>query len=163
MSAPAPQRAVEGVPTDAEVDAILAHAAERGRAMKLDYAGAVTPGEAWGLLQRQAASLVDVRTAAEFKFVGRIAGTQNIEWNGVAAPARTGFLTQLRALAAPERPLLLLCRSGVRSHAAAIAATEAGYARVYNVLEGFEGQLDAAQQRGKLNGWRFHGLPWVQD
>jgi rhodanese-related sulfurtransferase len=58
---------------------------------------------------------------------------------------------------------LLLCRSGKRSVLAAEAAAKAGFTNVFNVLEGFEGDLDAHQQRGKADGWRFHGLPWVQD
>jgi rhodanese-related sulfurtransferase len=59
--------------------------------------------------------------------------------------------------------VLLLCRSGNRSALAAEAAAKAGFTQVFNVLEGFEGELDAAQRRGASNGWRFHGLPWIQD
>jgi rhodanese-related sulfurtransferase len=59
--------------------------------------------------------------------------------------------------------VLLLCRSGKRSALAAEAATKAGFKHVFKVREGFEGELDARQQRGKADGWRFHGLPWVQD
>jgi rhodanese-related sulfurtransferase len=62
-----------------------------------------------------------------------------------------------------DQPVLLLCRSGKRSVLAAEAAAKAGFTAVFNVLEGFEGELDAAHQRGRADGWRFHRLPWVQD
>jgi rhodanese-related sulfurtransferase len=123
----------------------------------------VTPPEAWQLVQQKAAVLIDVRTAPEFKFVGRVPGTANVEWHGRDEAPRARFLELLRAAADREEAVLLICRSGVRSHAAASVAAAAGFGRVYNVLEGFEGQIDANRQRGKLNGWRFAGLPWEQD
>lgn len=142
----------------------LFEAARARRAeLELDYAGAVTPPEAWQLFQQGAAKLIDVRTAPEFKFVGHVPGTTNVEWHGKDAIPRMQFLKALRDQATPETPVLLICRSGVRSHAAASAAATAGFTRVFNVLEGFEGQLDPARQRGKVNGWRFSGLPWEQD
>jgi rhodanese-related sulfurtransferase len=131
--------------------------------LELDYAGAVTPPEAWQLVQQNAAVLIDVRTAPEFKFVGRVPGTANVEWHGRDEGPRARFLELLSAAADREEAVLLICRSGVRSHAAASAAAAAGFGRVYNVLEGFEGQIDAHRQRGKVNGWRFAGLPWEQD
>jgi rhodanese-related sulfurtransferase len=131
--------------------------------LELDYAGAVTPPEAWQLVQQGAARLIDVRTAPEFKFVGRVPGTANVEWHGKDPGPRARFLELLRAAADRNEAVLLICRSGVRSHAAASVASAAGFTRVYNVLEGFEGQIDANRQRGKVNGWRFAGLPWEQD
>jgi rhodanese-related sulfurtransferase len=131
--------------------------------LELDYAGAVTPPEAWQLVQQKAAILIDVRTAPEFKFVGRVPGSANVEWHGRDEQPRAKFLELLNAAADRDEAVLLICRSGVRSHAAAAVAAAAGFARVYNVLEGFEGQIDANRQRGKLNGWRFAGLPWEQD
>ncbi len=131
--------------------------------LDLDYAGAVTPPEAWQLVVSRAAALIDVRTAAEFKFVGRVPQSVNVEWRGEDPAPRAKFIDDLRRIADPDAPLLFLCRSAVRSDAAAAAATEAGFTRVYNVLEGFEGQRDAAQQRGHINGWRRAGLPWIQD
>ncbi|HTT11317.1 MAG TPA: rhodanese-like domain-containing protein [Burkholderiaceae bacterium] len=131
--------------------------------LDLDYAGAVTPPEAWQLIQQGAARLIDVRTAPEFKFVGRVPGSVNVEWHGWDPAPRARFLELLGAAANRDQPVLLICRSGVRSDAAASSAAEAGFTRVYNVLEGFEGQIDAKRQRGKLNGWRFAGLPWEQD
>lgn len=144
-------------------EAIFDRATVRRAELDLDYAGAVTPREAWKLVRERAALLVDVRTAPEFKFVGRVPGAINVEWLGNDAAPRARFIEGLRRLAPPSQPMLLLCRSGVRSHVAAAAAAQAGRARVYNVLEGFEGQIDTASQRGKVSGWRYHGLPWVQD
>jgi rhodanese-related sulfurtransferase len=73
------------------------------------------------------------------------------------------WLEQLRALV-PDRetPLVFLCRSGVRSHAAAAAAAADGYTHAFNLLEGFEGNKDPAGHRNSIGGWRAAGLPWVQ-
>ena len=73
------------------------------------------------------------------------------------------FVSTLSQIARKPEPVLLLCRSGKRSALAAEAAAKAGFTLAFNVLEGFEGELDAAQQRGHADGWRHHGLPWVQD
>lgn len=138
-------------------------ASVRRAELELDYAGAITPVEAWRLLQDNAAVLVDVRTAAEFSFVGRVPHSVNVEWHGKDEAPRTRFLNILRTVVDADEPVLLICRSGVRSHAAASAAAAAGLTRVYNVLEGFEGQIDVNRHRGNVNGWRFAGLPWEQD
>ena len=138
-------------------------ASVRRAELGLDYAGAVTPPEAWQLFQQRAAVLIDVRTVAEFKFVGFVPGSENIEWHGKDEGPRLKFLAELGDTVEKDRPILLLCRSGVRSHLAASAAAAAGFAKVFNVLEGFEGQHDAKRQRGKVNGWRHAGLPWMQD
>ncbi len=147
----------------ASAEQILARASTRRAELGLTYAGAVTPPEAWQLMQEHRARLVDVRTAAEYHFVGRVPDTPNVEWHGGDSRPLGLFLHQLHEVAREDEPLLLLCRSGVRSHRAAEVATAAGFAHAYNVLEGFEGQIDATRQRGRVNGWRFHGLPWIQD
>lgn len=157
----APQ-AAEGK-ANLEPSVIFDLAATRRIEEELPYAGAVTPREAWQLTQDNAALLVDVRTPAEFKFVGNVPGSINIEWRGGDHLPSAMFVDGLRRVAASARPVLLICRSGVRSHAAARAAAAAGFARVYNVLEGFEGQRSHSGQRGAIDGWRRHGLPWVQD
>lgn len=131
--------------------------------LELDYDGAVTPREAWVLVQARAAVLIDVRTVEEFKFVGRVPGAVNVPWLGTERGALARFFEGLRPHIAAARPLLLICRSGVRSHAAANALHAKGIQRVYNVLEGFEGQIDHRRQRGRIDGWRYHGLPWEQD
>jgi rhodanese-related sulfurtransferase len=145
------------------LDVLFERAAVRGAHEELRYAGAVTPPEAWQLLRLGAAQLVDVRTAPEFKFVGHVSGSINVEWHGRDVAPRETFLQGLRSAAPADAAVLLICRSGVRSHAAANAAFDAGYQRVYNVLEGFEGQINGERQRGRIGGWRFCGLPWEQD
>jgi rhodanese-related sulfurtransferase len=150
-------------PEDASPDALLARAAARGRAAGRPYAGDVTPAEAWALLQAGAATLVDVRTHAEWTYVGRVQGVPLVEWRLLGAPQpRPDFLERLAEQAPPERPVMFLCRSGVRSQAAAQAATAAGWTGALNVLEGFEGDQDALGRRGTLGGWRHAGLPWTQ-
>jgi rhodanese-related sulfurtransferase len=146
-------------------EAILARAKERGKAMRLPYAGALLPAEAHALLQQHPASkLVDVRTQAEWEYVGRIPDTVLIEWNTYPNGQRNpDFLNELQAqVAKSDAPVMFLCRSGARSHQAAQAATQAGYPNSYNILEGFEGDKDANGHRNTVGGWRFAGLPWIQ-
>ena len=144
------------------IDAIKQAAAERARAHGLPYAGALSPEEAYALMQA-GAKLVDVRTRAELDWVGRVPGAAAVEWNSYPeGRPNPDFLGQLARVAKQNEPVLFLCRSGARSHNAAAIATQAGYAECYNVLEGFEGDKDANQQRGSLGGWRHAGLPWVQ-
>ena len=144
-------------------DAIFDLAHTRRIELDLPYAGAVTPNEAWTLFTQGKAKLVDVRTPPEFKFVGSVPGSVNVEWRGYDPQPLAVFIDTLRRVASPTDPVLLICRSAVRSDAAADAATEAGYTRVYNVLEGFEGQRNHAGHRSQIDGWRRHGLPWTQD
>lgn len=148
-------------------DEILAAAHERAHTYNLIYSGALTPQEAWriwhGDLRMPHAFLVDVRTQAELDFVGRIPGAIEIEWIGY--PERKinpRFIQQLEQETEPDATLLFICRSGGRSHEAATLATQLGFNACYNVLEGFEGDRDKHGQRGRINGWRFAGLPWVQ-
>jgi rhodanese-related sulfurtransferase len=146
-------------------EAILARAKERGKAMRLPYAGALLPAEAHALLQQLPASkLVDVRTQAEWEYVGHIPDTVLIEWNTYPNGQRNpDFLNELQAqVAEANEPVMFLCRSGARSHHAAQAATQAGYPNSYNILEGFEGDKDANGHRNTVGGWRFAGLPWIQ-
>ncbi len=142
---------------------ILDLARTRIEATQGAYAGAVTPPEAWQLFNTGAAYIVDVRTAAELQYVGRVPGAQHVEWHGKDAAQVQVFMARLLDVIDPRRPLLLLCRSAVRSHHAACAATAAGTAQVFNILEGFEGQRNHERQRGRIDGWRHHGLPWEQD
>lgn len=138
-------------------------AKERAREMGLPYAGAALPAEAHALM-REGAKLVDVRTVAERHFVGSVPGSEAIEWSSFPQGQRNAsFLEQLAEVAHKDEPVMFLCRSGVRSHYAAIVAAEAGWKEAYNVLEGFEGDKDAEGHRGILGGWRKAGLPWVQN
>ena len=138
--------------------------------MPAGYAGDLTPRQAWDLLVAEPeAVLVDVRTRAEWTYVGmpELTGTgrqlATVEWHRFGGVPNPGFLAELDALDLPKHaPLAFLCRSGVRSAAAARAATAAGYTRAYNVLDGFEGRPDAAGRRGTTGGWKVAGLPWRQ-
>lgn len=141
---------------------LLNTAQTRARELGLPYAGALTPKEAhevWNLAP--GAKLVDVRTRAEWDWVGRIPGAEQIEWMTYPGnQPNTNFLAQLKHQVDPETLVMFICRSGVRSHNAACLANQAGYAECYNVLEGFEGDKDAAGHRGSVGGWRHAGLPW---
>jgi rhodanese-related sulfurtransferase len=143
----------------------------------VSYAGDITPLEAWKLLSDNPnAVLVDVRTDAEWRFVGVPdlsslgRDTVFIQWNTADGRHNEGFAGELRdRLAASEsgdagdadRPVIFLCRSGQRSIGAAELATELGITPAFNVLDGFEGHLDAYGHRGQT-GWRAIGLPWRQ-
>lgn len=153
----------KGTPHVNEVDAILRRAAERAGALKLGYAGAVTPEEAWRLQASGAARIVDVRTRPEWEFVGHIPQVPLVEWRryGEQQP-NPRFMEELAAVVERDEPVLFLCRSGVRSHHAADLAARSGYRAAFNILEGFEGDLDAQDRRGTLGGWRRAGLPWAQ-
>lgn len=128
------------------------------------YGGALTPAEAWEILQiAPGAKLVDVRSHAELDWVGRVPGAVEIEWASYPGMERNpNFLAQLKAQVDHEALVLFLCRSGVRSHHAATLAAEHGFPECYNILEGFEGDKDAKQHRNTVGGWRRAGLPWVQ-
>jgi rhodanese-related sulfurtransferase len=144
------------------MDEIKKDARERGQKMSLPYSGALLPREAHALMEK-GAKLVDVRTHAELDFVGSVAGSVAVEWNSYPEGRRNAdFIAQLADLVAQDEPVMFICRSGVRSHHAAIAATQAGWKECYNVLEGFEGDRDANHHRSTVGGWRKAGLPWVQ-
>ena len=145
-----------------DIDRIRQAAAERARQMKLPYAGALLPAEAYALMQ-SGAKLVDVRTRAELDWVGSVPGAAFVEWNSYPeGRTNPGFLEQLAGVAQKEEPVMFLCRSGNRSHFAANVATQGGWRECYNVLEGFEGEKDSTGHRGTKGGWKAAGLPWVQ-
>src|SRR5258706_11106703 len=117
-------------------DDILARARERAETLKLPYAGALLPVEAHALMQQvPGAKLVDVRTQAEWEYVGHIPDSILIEWNSYPEGQRNPrFLEQLqKQVPTTEEPVLFLCRSGARSHQAALAAKQAGYSRAFNI------------------------------
>jgi rhodanese-related sulfurtransferase len=147
------------------LDEILAAAQKRAREHGLSYFGAVTPLEAYALLATNPrAQLIDVRTRAEWDYVGRVPGSTLIEWNTYPSGTRNpGFLEQLQAAVDDRQaPVLFICRSGQRSDSTAGVAAAAGYTMAFNVLEGFEGPKDSEGHRSTLGGWRKAGLPWVQ-
>jgi len=139
------------------------------------FAGDISCQEAWELLRdNDAVFLIDVRTKAEWAYVGvpvlDEVGSDPllVEWQSYPAMERNpGFAEMLsQALAqkgaGTDATLLFLCRSGVRSQAAAIAMTAFGYRHCYNVAGGFEGPPDETRQRGKVGGWKATGLAWAQ-
>lgn len=122
------------------------------------------PREVYERTEREAnAVIIDVRSELEYFFVGAPVGAVNIPWRD--APdwdINPRFVELVEQLAERDQPLYLICRSGVRSIDAGNALIDAGYTRVFNVGEGFEGSIDEHLHRGTLGGWRFHGLPWRQ-
>ena len=143
---------------------ILVRARERVPAIKPGYAGSVTPQEAWELISSHSAVLVDVRTAEERQFVGRVPEGIHVPWaTGLNLQKNPRFVREVEAKIRRDDVVLLLCRTGSRSVAAAQALTEARFRNAFNILEGFEGEVDEFHQRGNRGGWRFHRLPWIQD
>lgn len=134
---------------------------------------AIKPKQAWQLLKDDPrAVLVDIRSTMEFLFVGHPSSALHVAW--IDEPEWTvnpHFVTDVRKVMLGGAtahgdiggaPVVLICRSGKRSMDAGTALLQAGFSSVYNVDEGFEGELDEHHQRGSVGGWRFHGLPWEQ-
>lgn len=139
------------------------------------YAGDVSVETAWSMLSAEpAAVLIDVRSTAEWSFVGvpdlSSLGKETalVEWQSFPSMAQNpSFLSTVKSVLAQrvggvDAPVLFLCRSGARSRSAALALTAAGYTACYNVAGGFEGDLDRERHRGHVSGWKAAGLPWVQ-
>ena len=128
------------------------------------YAGDLTPEDAHALLlERPNAVLVDCRTQAEWTFVGvpAIPGTRFVEWSHWPEGGQNeNFVKDVAGGLEPGQPIVVICRTGGRSAAAAEALTDAGFTNVYNVLDGFEGHPDVDGHR--TGGWRGAGLPWQQ-
>ena len=126
----------------------------------------INPKQAWNLLQQQnnKAVLVDVRTKIEHAFVGHPVDALHVAWK--EAPdwqVNPNFVAEVEKLVPDKNvPVLLLCRSGQRSLDAAKALEEAGFQRLINIVDGFEGPLDQHNHRGNIGGWRFDKLPWAQ-
>ncbi|TDQ43280.1 glyoxylase-like metal-dependent hydrolase (beta-lactamase superfamily II) [Tepidicella xavieri] len=165
LNLPKPKRIDEAVP--ANLTSGLRHDADGALLQHprpaSGYAGDVSPQLAWQWVQAGEAVLVDVRTDAEREWVGFVPGAVPLawkQWPGMVP--NPDFDAGIQALAAQGRKLVMLCRSGARSIAAAKRATELGL-EAYNILEGFEGDPDGQAHRGNKGGWRFHGLPWRQN
>ncbi len=149
---------------DDDPAAALERAREDGPPAGYAFKGSVTPVEAWSLVVAGLAKLVDVRTAEEHRFVGHVPGSQHVPWmTGLSLVRNPRFLGDMQRHVKKTDAILLLCRSGKRSAAAADALTKAGFSQVFNVAEGFEGDIDANRRRGSRGGWRSYDLPWVQD
>lgn len=146
---------------------ILFRARQRCAEQSLPYAGAVTPQDAWALLNADPqVKLIDVRTQAERDWVGRVSIAESqhlaVQWSLYPGGAiNAAFVEQLGQCAERGETLLFLCRSGVRSRYAAKLATENGFINCYDILEGFEGDRDEDGHRKSIGGWCHAGLPWV--
>jgi rhodanese-related sulfurtransferase len=149
------------------LEQLYAQADQRRVENQLPYAGALSPAEAFELLQLDPRTrLVDVRTRAELDWIGRpLVGDgqyAHVEWTRYPGGVpNTEFLDQLRQVATPDTPVLLLCRSAARSKLAAVAATQAGFTKALDLLEGFEGDKDSQGHRKTVSGWCYRGLPWI--
>jgi rhodanese-related sulfurtransferase len=164
LQLPKPKRIDEAVP--ANLRSGLRHDADAALDWAVrpqdGYAGDVSPQLAWQWVSRGEAVLVDIRSDAEREWVGFVPDAVPVvwkQWPGMAM--NTSFDEQIQG-AAGGKAVVLLCRSGVRSIAAAKRATELGL-KAYNILEGFEGDPDGSAQRGRRGGWRYRGLPWRQN
>ncbi|OTG94754.1 rhodanese-like domain-containing protein [Acinetobacter sp. ANC 3832] len=147
-----------------QIKQIFDQAKQRVEDHYLEFTGTVLPHEAWALFQAGHVSIVDVRTAEERKFVGFVEETIHIPWaTGTALNRNPRFAKELESKVGKDKIILLLCRSGKRSAAAANVAFNAGFTEIYNIDQGFEGDLDETNHRGAFNGWRFHNLPWRQE
>ncbi|MDH5612354.1 MAG: rhodanese-like domain-containing protein [Gammaproteobacteria bacterium] len=132
----------------------------------------LSPEQAWQICQKNSrALLIDVRSSMEYLFVGHPVGAIHIPW--IDEPdwvVNMSFVTDIRKLilgGVAENsdegvPIILICRSGKRSKEAGMKLIEAGFTKVYNIDEGFEGELDEQHHRSTIGGWRYHGLPWEQ-
>ena len=171
LNLPKPKRLDEAVPANQTSgirhDAILREASATATPdpqlrVAQGYAGDISPQLAWQWAQDGEALLIDIRTEAERDWVGFVPGVPFVPWkNWPTMAVNPAFDDQFKAAAPPGARVLLLCRSGIRSIAAAKRATELGF-EAYNILEGFEGDPDSHAHRGFRGGWRFHGLPWRQ-
>ena len=135
------------------------------------FAGDIPVEEAWAVLRDERdATLIDVRTDAEWSYVGvpDLTGLGKqpllVSWQRFPDMAiNAEFIEMLhRAGLSLDAAKLFICRSGVRSRAAALVMAAEGFSRCYNVAEGFEGDKDASQHRGTTGGWKAAGLPWIQ-
>ncbi|MDP8568926.1 rhodanese-like domain-containing protein [Methylophilus aquaticus] len=145
------------------VEQILNQAHQRARENNIAYAGLLTPQEAYLLVEQHTeAVLVDVRSRAELELVGRVPFATHIEWAFYPGMvANPDFAQQLQAQIDKNSTVIFMCRTGGRSHNAALLAQQLGYAKAFNMIEGFEGEANALKQRTLINGWKHAGLPWT--
>jgi rhodanese-related sulfurtransferase len=145
-----------------DLDLILKSAQKRSSDNGFSYAGAFTPHEAFELLQKNPEVLmVDVRTKAELELVGRVPNAVNIEWATYPGMLKNqDFARQLAEIVDKNLTVIFMCRTGGRSHNAAVVAEQLGFDKAYNMLEGFEGEANELKQRTFINGWKHAGLPW---
>ncbi len=145
------------------INELIKTAKQRAADKNLPYQGELTPNETFEMLQQdQNAVLVDVRSQAELDLVGRVPSASHIEWAFYPGMvANINFAAQLQNQINLDKTIIFMCRTGGRSHNAAVVAQKLGYSQVYNMLEGFEGDANAAKQRTLINGWKYANLPWT--
>lgn len=150
---------------------VLVEKAESNKISGLDYAGEVSPREAFDFVNSNPSVVIDVRTTPEWQFVGMpdLSGTSSklitISWKLYPSFAQNPkFIDDLTAepMVQKNAPLFFICRSGGRSLDAALAMTAAGHRYCFNVSGGFEGDADEAGHRSKKQGWKYNNLPWIQ-
>ena len=167
LNLPRPRRIDEALPANLWLG-IQHHAGavdDDAPRVSTEYAGDLSPELAWRWWQTGKAVLVDIRTQAEREWVGFVPDAPHVpwkQWPGMAVSADFDGQIKVLAAATGDKPLLMLCRSGIRSIASAKRATELGLV-AFNILEGFEGDPDAVAHRGTRGGWRYRGLPWRQN
>jgi rhodanese-related sulfurtransferase len=146
-----------------DLDAILQLAQKRAADNSFPYAGALTPTETFELLKNNPQTvLVDVRTQAELELVGRVPNAMNIEWATYPGMVKNqDFAKDLANKVDKNLTVIFMCRTGGRSHNAAVVAEQLGFDKAYNMLEGFEGEANELKQRTLINGWKHAGLPWT--
>ena len=130
----------------------------------------ISSQHAWDMLKQDPdAVLLDVRSMVEWAYVGvpdlssLHKDVVTIEWSKMTGQPNAAFSKQLEDAVPKDKKLLVICRAGIRSHAACQAAAQLGYAEIYNIEDGFDGQLDDNRQRKSVSGWCASGLPWIQD
>jgi rhodanese-related sulfurtransferase len=131
----------------------------------------LSPPKAYELLQQNPkAKFIDIRSSMEYLFVGHPVGAVHIAWiDDPDWSLNPDFVDEAKHLVSKENdnnpldnPLVLVCRSGVRTLQAAEVLIEAGFTQIIHIDEGFEGDRDDNFHRSSIGGWRYHGLPWEQ-
>jgi rhodanese-related sulfurtransferase len=145
------------------IEHILKQAQSRAEQNNLPYTGVLTPREAFDVIQNNpSAVLVDVRSKAELELVGRVPQAIHIEWAFYPGMVTNpDFSSQLQNQIDKGLTVIFICRTGGRSHNAAVLAKQLGYESAYNMIEGFEGETNHLKQRTMMNGWKHAGLPWT--
>ncbi len=148
-----------------DLDSVINSVKSRAVEYNLPYFGASTPVETQFIQANSNSTfIVDVRTRAEWAYVGLVPRSLQIEWQSFpTGELNERFLDQLQQNVPIDAFALFLCRSGARSHAAASLASSVGYSKAINIIDGFEGDKDASGHRGNIAGWKFSGLPWIQN
>lgn len=141
---------------------ILSQAKQRALAKNLPYTGELTPDEAFQAVEQSNMVIVDVRSSAELDLVGRVPNAIHVQWAFYPGMVpNMQFADELQEVVKTDKTLVFMCRTGGRSHNAAVVAQQLGYVNVYNMAQGFEGEANANKQRTLINGWKHAGLPWT--